>query len=66
MKRTIIILLIILLTNPVLLYAKPKLFSITVEETDRNDSLLVAVKKAVAFWNHELDNIGVGNGIELS
>jgi hypothetical protein len=59
MKKTIVILLSILLTNPLLLYAKPKLFSITVVETDRNDSRLVAVKKAVTFWNHELDNIGV-------
>lgn len=59
MKQVIIILFSILLTSSVLVYAEPKSFSITVAEMNSNDSRLVAVKKAVAFWNQELQKQGV-------
>jgi len=59
MKKIVIIFLIMLLTNPALLLAAPRLFSIPVVGVERHDSRLVAIEKAISFWNQELEKQGV-------
>jgi len=59
MKTIITIFFIILLTNPALLSAEPRSFSITVVGVESHDSRLVAIKEAISFWNQELEKQGV-------
>ena len=59
MKKIIIIFLSLLLTNPTIPSAEPRLFSITVVGVESHDSRLVAIEEARSFWNQELEKNGV-------
>ena len=47
------------MTNPALLSAAPRLFSITVVGVENHDSRLVAIEESISFWNQELEKQGV-------